>query len=153
MNISKGSDYLRLLEKLRYIQTVTGVQVEIPADGLDDEDVLDIEEMYQVLTEGRVEFRQRELTLEFNRQTMRQILQAVQRGQGVTYTSSGGDSLITLLDTDVPLGPANFTISFVPLASESELREALRTMKPNDAYTLKVRVVTGYVTYANWPKK
>jgi hypothetical protein len=142
-----------LLEKLRYIQDVTGVRVEIPADGLDDEDVQDIQEMYQVITEGRVEFRQRELTLEFSRQTIQQILQAVQRGQGVTYTSAGGESLITLLDTDIPLGPANFTISFVPLASESELRQILRDMKPRDAHTLKVRVVTGYVTYAHWPRR
>lgn len=139
-----------LLEKLRYIQTVTGVQVEIPAAGLSDEDAQDILEMYQVVTEGEIEFRQRELSLEFSRETIEQVLQAVERGQGVTYTSSGGEGLITLLDTDIPLGPANLTLSFVPVASEGELRQILREMQPGDIYTLMVRVVEGHVVYPNW---
>jgi hypothetical protein len=153
MNTPTGSEYMALLEKLRYIQSVTGVQVELPAGGLDEEDVQDIREMYQVITEGSIQFNQREMTLEFTRQTMKQILEAAQRGQGVTYTSSGGEGLITLLDTDVPLGPADINISFVPLASEAELQQILRRMKAKDVYTLNVRVVTGYAIYPKWLRK
>jgi hypothetical protein len=53
MNTPRGTEYMLLLEKLRYIQTVTGVQVEIPSGGLDEEDVQDIREMYAVITCGK----------------------------------------------------------------------------------------------------
>ena len=114
----KGS-YRETLEKLRHVETKTGVAFMLTDGGIGEEDWKEIHRVYQILETGRVRER-----LSRTQQNLRGpkepnatqilvhgLLEAHQKGEFISMSGVHEGTYVSILGVEVPLGESRFQVN------------------------------------------
>lgn len=146
-----NDDFENLVEKLCHIQRKTGVRLRLGKMALDAETVKLIEETYAAVSAGKAELANVDLTLKLSKQSVEVALKAKHLGLDMTYSTMEAESRVTILNTDIPLGPASWNISAaIPKLSVEELQTILDNMAQGDYRPIPLQVLRANVEYINW---
>jgi hypothetical protein len=148
-----NDEFEAIVEKLCYIQRKTGTRLALKELQLDENSILRIDEVFSVMTTGKMELNNVDVKPEFKRPIVEKALEAIKSGMAFTYSTMAAESRSIILDTEIVLGLGNWKFVARPRLDEAELVKILDEMQPDDIREIPVTIIKGSAEFSDWIPK
>ncbi len=142
--------FYELVQKLCVVQDKTGHFFRIPNEGISRRDAQSIHELFDVVENGVVNYRDMVMTLELKAEGLEILLGLHKQGKLIHLTLTTPDSYVELFGEKIFIGPmVRDTTGFVEM-STAELEDSVKLLSSEDTLKVKLVNVKGTETFSNW---
>ena len=157
-NIEFPSDgYIALIGLLADIQKKSGIIVLVPERDLTEDEVILIQEVHEIITEGRVEctWDDGKATFQPDQPTLESFITNFADDKAV-FLAHDSEETVNLFDTEIPLGHVRQTFHSVKCKNYDEIVARYEELR-SGAATITLQLVAGedntvVKEYQDWPK-
>ncbi len=149
-NVIPELDFARHVEQLCMIQQKTRCSLALADWQISTEDAHVIRDLAQICEHGRVDLQGRTMTIDLKRGGLDILRGVLSTRETSRLVMTQSDTSVSLLGTDVPLGPSTWDMTVTPQISLDELEKAMTRMGPDDGMKINFLVLSGEAEYAHW---
>lgn len=145
--------FYELVQKLCVIQDKTGRFLKIPKEGVSVKDEGSIRELFDVVENGVVYYKDMVMTLGLKVEALKILLDLHKKQEPIHLTFTYPDSYVELFGEKVETGPMVREVTGVVEMSVNELEETINRLFPEDIFDIKLVNVNGTETLSDWRSK
>jgi hypothetical protein len=143
-------EFMNLVEKLCLIQGNFGCRLTLKDWSISNSDEKVINDLVTIFETGQLALQNTNIAPTLEKDALELSLETLLTGKAITWFIQDVETTVTLLETDIPLGPAKWKITGIPNIPIEELEATLADMEPGDKTQINFVVYEGVVEFLKW---
>ena len=147
------SGLYNLVRKLCVVQNKTGHFFRIPDEGISRKDAQAINELFEIVENGVVNYKDMIMTLGLKTEGLKLLLDVYKQEESIHISAEFVDSYVELFGDNIHMGPMVRSTTGNVEMSVSELESSIMPLSLEDVLDVKLINVSGTETFSNWMSK